>query len=425
MNPIVPGTTPLSETQRLLLNLLQALQVFSAPGTTPVRLSFSKYLFTGTPAEKPLPLYQRQVQLMKTLQKAKSEVEALLDPSETKGGEAPKKSAAPSPMKKPIESAPVYKKSVEMTDHPEIKEAALLATQKNLPIRPDAATRLPGKIAPEAVPTKSEKPKEAAPQIEKGSASPVQKHPFPQGISPEISIGFPRKTPPQIAAPIKTLMDQVRSAIQLLSTSLYLEKPDKAPVADILRRIKPFLDQLITVVETQEDMHNAPDNPPREIRPLPQSSRKNLFKSELPRFIPKEKEANPAKPAPERSYRSIPTQQTPRREETADRPVERESSQRPPRKVPSPLPPPAAKSQPPFIPQQPALAPKIAPFQNIPIQQPKKGDGEEEKGPSEVREITAAPYTPEKKLEENRTKEKKKKKGFWSRSKKDEEEKHS
>ncbi len=246
--------------QELLLKLAQVVGPFaSREPTTPQAMAFTLSRHFFVPPSGELPRFHHAARLLTSLAEAKKEVDEWIGKLPETESETEKKD---SPLAKPGIDAKTANRREGDSSKTDPKNGTLNGDGKGKgSALSTQATRGPSSGAE----TKTGQP--SSNFDPKSRSTPSQ---MPQTIRP------------QVASQAQQVIDQVRQAILTLSTSAYLIDPKAGPLRDALKRLKPFIDQLIEAV-SQDGMHSAGDGLPPLFRfKIPPSEREALLKKLIP-----------------------------------------------------------------------------------------------------------------------------------------------
>lgn len=380
MNPINPNPlNPTAAEELLIEKFLEFLQAFHEAEEKPLRPTslFSQIIQNGLKGVFPLKI-SHQVQLLEIFQKTKVEVEEILGKAEVPKNSQPTEKERLQAIQKKVD--PVFRSL-----KPETKTSA---TREHF-----AAS---GKIL-EKNPTLTPEKKEGQTNPSLKSA-PAEKNEFK---NVEFSSFLNSKEVENKNPALLFKQDVLRKAIQTLFTFLDPAKIERAPTLEIMQQIKPLLDHLIVVVETQQNMSHPSQKLVQLIRSLSETSSffKHLAWSDL--FKVEKSSADPMK-AKTVSERSTIAEKTP----APISPVKGEKPSDPPSL---------------FTPS----SSKPAPFSSIresELALPKETAADLAKVHPKEPTPWAAPYTAPKTGIQSRLKTKKKEKDFWKKRKEKEDE---
>ncbi len=218
--------------QDLLLKLVQALSPFVSrePNTSQaMSLTLSRRFFSPPTGE--LPRFRYAARLLTTLADAKKEVDdwiGKLPETEAEFGKTPTSEAG---QAKKGMTGPFLGKGAS-------KEASDISAQNSAKNRGGDASSS----------SSASKASQSGAFLQTGGSALTS--------AAKDAAALPMKTP--VTSQAQQVIDQVRQAILTLSSSAYLIDPKAGPLRDALKRLKPFIDQLIEAV-SQEGMHSSGD----------------------------------------------------------------------------------------------------------------------------------------------------------------------
>lgn len=342
--------------QELLLRLVQVLGPFASREPNPSQAlptMLSRRFFAPPSGE--LPPFRYAARLLTTLADAKNEVDEWIGKLPDTGGE---------PGKATLKEEGFQGKGLK-------KDAILDAALKG-PKERGGETLLKTSMKEGGSPNAAQ-----TAGSQKGNAGNI---PFtPGGTSPKI----------QVTSQAQQVIDQVRQAILTLSSSAYLIDPKAGPLRDALKRLKPYIDQLIEAV-SQEGMHSAGEGLPQLFRFKISPSEREALLKKLIQFP----QSNEGKAARRSFAGSSVVQETKSNLNFSDKnsSIDKNSAKD------SLISMAASKGES----EETAISPSAVP-----------GSGSKETQAFDKTTIPGAPFTPQTQLNSSSRKNKKKRKGFW------------